>query len=104
MNALRKRRIAGNLEGDCAIDADNMIVSMGIDGISNSKAETDQMLLQLAIASLDSCYKQCGAELGIKYPSYHQLLSFLGNGCKVENICNSPSSSQSILDTETNVA
>jgi hypothetical protein len=74
----RVRKINAVLVGDYAVDAELLIVKLGLDGTGKKKADIDLELVNLALEALSVVVESAMVETGNKHPSAEDVRDIMG--------------------------
>jgi hypothetical protein len=73
------KKISVELVGDSAIHAEVLETSLSISQHARIKAKKDELLVSIALLSLEHVMDQCKQETGKRFPDYEDLMAFLQN-------------------------
>lgn len=84
MSKERLRRFSAVLQGDDALESEILMKSLQIEDKVKGKVDQDTVFLKIALAATSHVTRMCGEKIGKKYPSYQDLMNFLGIDVAIE--------------------
>lgn len=84
MSKERLRRFSAVLQGEDALESEILMKSLQIEGSVKGKVDQDTVFLKIALAATGHSMRMCGEKIGKKYPSYQDMMNFLGIEAAVE--------------------
>lgn len=75
---LRTRKVNAILTGDSAVDAELLIVKLGLSDSGKKKADVDAELVKLALEALNAVVEATRMEIGNKHPSIDDVRDTMG--------------------------
>lgn len=73
------RRINAEFIGDAALEVDLLERALRIDDEFKTKSARDNAIASIAVTALSAAVKDCSAKTGKRFPSYQDVLAFLGS-------------------------
>ena len=81
----RLRKINATLVGNDAVDAELLIVKLGLNDSGKKKTDVDASLVSLSLLALSATIEETQKKTGNRHPTYEEVLEFINSKFSLEN-------------------